>query len=66
MTWVGGGNDGWVVGMTGRGVGMMAEDLRCGRERNARIGAGPECWQGRGFLEGDMVYPILRISILRR
>lgn len=27
---------------------------------------GPECGQRRGFLEGDMVYPILRISILRR
>ena len=48
------------------GVGMTTEDLRCGRERHARIGAGPECWQRRGFLEEDMVYPILRISILRR
>ena len=45
---------------------MMAEDLRCGREPHVRIGAGPECWQRRDFLEGDMVYPILRISILRR
>lgn len=52
--------------MTGGGTGMTAEDLRCGRERHARIGAGPECWQRRNFLEEDMVYPILRISILRR
>lgn len=59
-------NDGMGAGMTGWGVGMTAEDLRCGRERHARIGAGHERWQRRDFLEEDMVYPILRISILRR